>query len=107
MKLSGAKLKFRLAEEDPDLLFLDGVDNALIGLMHRFGMEPVALYNRQKVIDILMYDFSQGKENVTDDEDGELDLWQMAEEHFEFNIIGAWVGDRTPAFAIMDISAEQ
>lgn len=73
-----------LAEDYPDLLFCDGFDAALVGVCYRFGQEPVALYDRCKIIEILMRD------GLTEDE---------ADEHFEFNIIGAYVGEHTPAFA--------
>lgn len=73
-----------LAEEHPDLLFVDGHDNALLGVAYRFGMEPVALYDRSRIIENLMADGMAHEE---------------AEEFFDFNIIGAWVGERTPIFA--------
>jgi len=74
----------QLAENYPDLLFCDGHDDALIGVAHRFGMEPVALYDRGKIIKALMDD------GLT---------WEEAEEHFGFNIIGGWHGEMTPVFA--------
>jgi len=72
-----------LSGDYPDLLFCDGFDEALIGVAHRFGMAAVVLYDRAKIIEILMKD-------MTHDE---------AEEFFSFNIIGAWVGEETPVFA--------
>jgi hypothetical protein len=74
----------QLAEDYPDLLFCDGLDEALVGVCHRFGQEPVALYDRRKVIEILLAD------GLSEEE---------AEEHFGFNIIGAFDGPHTPAFA--------
>lgn len=79
--------KDELAEDHPDMLFCDGFDEALIGTVSRFGMETVALYDRTKIIEVLMRD------GLT---------WEEAEEHFSFNIIGAWAGEHTPAFAEMD-----
>jgi hypothetical protein len=73
-----------LVEDYPDLLFCDGHDDALIGVAHRFGMEPVALYDRSKVIKSLMNDGMS---------------WEEAEEFFSFNIIGGWHGEMTPVFA--------
>jgi len=78
------KTKEELAENYPDLLFCDGFDDALIGVAHRFGMEPVALYDRGKIITSLMND------GMT---------WEEAEEYFSFNIIGGWHGEMTPVFA--------
>jgi len=74
----------QLAEDYPDLLFCDGHDDALIGVAYRFGMGPVALYDRGKIIKSLMAD------GLT---------WEEAEEHFSFNIIGGWHGEMTPVFA--------
>lgn len=74
----------QLADSYPDLMFCDGYDDALIGVCHRFGQEPVALYDRRKMIEIIM------REGCSEVE---------AEEHFEFNIVGAFIGPYTPAFA--------
>ena len=72
-----------MTDKDPEILFLDGFEAALIGTVYRFGMPSVALYDRAKCIDILMRD------GLTH---------EVAEEHFAFNVEGAWVGERTPAF---------
>jgi hypothetical protein len=75
-----------------DILFCDGHDNAFIGFMWRFGQnEPIAAYSQKKIIENLMAD------GMTFDE---------AQEYFEFNIIGAWVGSGTPCF-IEDMSIEE
>jgi hypothetical protein len=74
-------------DRDLDILLADGFEEAFIGVVYRFGMEPVALYDRAKCIQILM------------ERDGMT--WEGAEEFFSFNVEGAWVGDRTPAFAML------
>lgn len=76
-----------LAEANPEMIFFDGFEDALIGFSTRFGMEPVALYDRNKCIKILI-----DRDKMTLEE---------AEEFFEFNTAGAWVGDATPAFAVI------
>jgi hypothetical protein len=68
--------------EEP-LLKADGFDDAIIGICTRFGSEPHLVYSKPKVIQSLM------KDGMSEEE---------AEEHFDFNIIGAWVGDQTPGF---------
>ena len=73
----------RLAEIDPELLFADGYDDCIIGIGAQWSKEGLVLYDRKKVIDKLM---ASGME---------LD---EAEEFFEFNIQGAWVGEKTPMF---------
>ena len=70
--------------EEP-ILVMDEFDDALIGLCHRFGQPPVAIYDKAKIIEILIA-------GGCSEED--------ALEHFDFNIIGGWVGEYTPAFLV-------
>ncbi len=71
--------------ELPDRMMLaDGLEKAFVGVAHRFGFSvPVAAYDREKCIEILMQD------EMTREE---------AEEYFEYNTLGAWVGEGTPLF---------
>ena len=64
------------------LLFADGFDEAIIGVAERIGMEPVVAYVTNKIIEIL-------SREMTEDE---------AVDFFEFNILGAYMGERTPIF---------
>ncbi len=73
-----------LSEVDPDILLADGFEDALLGYVQQFNT-MMALYDREKCIAILM-------ERDGMDEEG-------AEEFFDFNVVGAWVGKNTPAFA--------
>lgn len=68
---------------DESILKMDGFNDCIIGVVLRFGMEPILCYSLQKVIEKLV---SQG---MTEEE---------AEEYWEFNQLGAWVGERTPCF---------
>jgi hypothetical protein len=70
--------------EESEAMLADGFEEALIGSVRRFGQGPIALYDYDKCIQILMRDGTSYEEAV---------------EHFEFNVIGAWVGEGTPAFA--------
>lgn len=74
----------QLADIDGAILLADGFDEALLGFVEVAGRSMVALYDRNKCIEILMSD-------GMDDE--------VAQEYFEFNVIGAYVGEYTPAFA--------
>lgn len=68
------------------VLFMDGFDDAIVGLVNRFGMEsPVVLYDWAKMVDILV----KGGMEAGD-----------AHEYISFNCAGAWVGEETPAFLI-------
>lgn len=71
-----------VAESNPDALFADGFDEAIIGVARRCGQPCVACYSIKKCIEIL------SKEMSIED----------AFEHFEFNVIGAWLGEHTPVF---------
>jgi len=64
-----------------DVLFADGFDNAILGLIRSYD-EYKVLYDTEKVLSIL-------SENMTEEE---------AVEYFEFNIIGSYMGKNTPAF---------
>ena len=70
---------------DEDLMTADGFDAAILGYVQRCGQPAIVVYDRERCIDIIM---SWG----LSEED--------AEEHFEFNVVGGWVGERTPAFLV-------
>ncbi len=65
------------------MLKADGFDEAMIGVGIRCGQPDIIAYDVNKCIKILM---DQG---MTDEE---------AMEFFEFNVVGAWVGEQTPIF---------
>lgn len=69
---------------DTELLFLseEEFDEAIIGVSERIGDEPVVAYDTTKIVEIL-------SRSMTVDE---------AYEYFEFNILGAYVGKKTPIF---------
>jgi hypothetical protein len=69
--------------EEPELIKVDGYDDCFLGVVNRFGSNPIMCYDREKIISNLRDD------GMTEEE---------AEEFFEFNIIGAWVGESTPCF---------
>ena len=64
------------------ILLATGFDEAFMGVGVQFNT-PIALYDRTKCIEILMED------GMTPEE---------AEEYFQFNVQGAYVGEDTPAF---------
>jgi hypothetical protein len=49
-------------------------------------VEPVVLYDKDLVIQQLM--------------DGGIDTYEGALEYYEFNQLGAWLGDQTPGFLV-------
>lgn len=86
----------QLAEEtEGEAILYPNLEDALVGICRRFNQPPVALYSYRKCIDILMRD--------TEGEDlSQEERWQMAVEHFDYNTLGAWVGEYTPAFLYCD-----
>jgi hypothetical protein len=72
-----------MLEADADTLHADGFDDAFIGYGQQFS-RVLAIYDRAKCIEILMK-----RDGMTEDE---------AEEFFEFNVTGSWVGEYTPVF---------
>ena len=72
-----------ISDVNGEALFADGFDDAIIGVAQQFNIMSVA-YNRDKCIEILMKDMDQLE----------------AIEYFEFNVIGAYVGEQTPTFIL-------
>jgi hypothetical protein len=58
-------------------------DCAIVGFGYRCGLAPVIVYDEAEVVSVLM---SQGMDIE--------DAWEW----FDFNIAGAYVGERTPMF---------
>ena len=69
----------------PDIEFqkMDGFDDCIHGIIERFGQDDIICYDRDKIIEKLM------KDGIPEHE---------AFEYYEFNILGAWMGDSTPCF---------
>ena len=81
------EVKEFLREVNPEALFANGFDRALVGVAHRCSAPHLALYDRDICIDVLMTDDGMSQEE--------------AEEYFSFNVEGAWVGENTPLFATL------
>jgi len=74
-----------ISENYPDCLICDGFDDAIMGIVERYGMNPVVLYNKNKCLKTL-----QEREGMTEEE---------AIEYYYYNIVGAYMGEHTPCFA--------
>lgn len=70
-----------VAEHDDRALFIDGHDNAIIGVGQRCGQLALAVYDNAVIRANLM---AEGMDETD------------AIEFFEFNILGAWHGAHTP-----------
>jgi len=69
--------------DEHDLLVMDGYDDCILGVVERFGQPPIVCYSTLKVLESLM------RSGMTEEE---------AVEWFEFNQIGAGMGESTPCF---------
>jgi len=65
-------------------LKMDGFNDCIEGIVERFGQIDIICYNKEKVIQKLI-------------DDGECS-YEEAMEYYEFNQLGAWVGEGTPCF---------
>jgi|TARA_R110002012_G_scaffold84090_6_gene210941 hypothetical protein len=70
-----------LEELNPEAIMYDGFDDALVGIVARCGTEPLALYDREKCIQLLV---GQGLTNTD------------AEDYFCYNVEGCYAGPHTP-----------
>ena len=79
-----AEVEAHLMDLNPEALFADGLDGALIGIASRPNLGPVALYDRDRCREVLVRD-----NEMTETE---------AEEWLSYNVTGAWMGPGTPIF---------
>ena len=77
-------LREYLAENyDENILLADGFDRAFLGVGRIFNGPPIAVYDKFSIINILR---ESGMKTFE------------AEEYFDYNIAGAFVGEGTPMF---------
>jgi hypothetical protein len=69
-------------------IILDGLDDAIVGIVEEFGNGRRILYSKHKILTILC----------------ERDLMTMseAEEFFDYNIIGLYAGEQNPVFLVSE-----
>lgn len=65
-------------------LLADGYEEAFIGMVERCGQPSLACYDAEKCLEILMK-----RDGMT---------YEEAQSWFEFNTLGAWVGENTPVY---------
>lgn len=71
--------RIMLNHPDEEFFIMDGFDNAIIGIEEN---SMRLIYSKEKIIEILMEEME------------EID----AQEHYDFNIAGGYVGEKTPIF---------
>lgn len=72
-----------IADSDEPLLFIEGHDNAIMGVTERGGVALV-VYDGEKILRRL-----RKRDGMSKDE---------ADEFFAYNIAGTWMGAQTPIF---------
>ena len=69
-----------------DALTMNGYDDCAIGILERFGMEPIVLYDKERIIQKLMDDGASTYEDALD--------------FYSYNQLGGWHGELTPGFVV-------
>lgn len=72
-----------IAEINPESLSVDGFDSCIIGLCEMYGRPPIIAYDKRMMIDKLVLGGMK---------------YDEAEEFFDYNILGSYVGENTPVF---------
>jgi hypothetical protein len=69
-------------------ILLDGLEEAIIGVVEEFGNGPRILYSKNKILDIL-----SKRDGMT---------WSESEEFYDYNILGLHAGEQNPVFLITE-----
>lgn len=93
MNMTREKLQAELEAMGESTLLMDGFDEACIGFSQRCGQPTVAVYDYQKIIDILI------------ERDGME--YDDAIDYASFNILGAWLGEQTPVVLMPFFNTEE
>lgn len=72
--------------EQEECLLADGFELALIGVTE--GVNPVAVYDVNRMLYVLVH-----RDDMTEEE---------AREYLDYNVISAYVGEKTPVFMVLD-----
>jgi len=83
-ELRAEAIREQLSEENPDAMFADDLDDALVGIARRPGQPALAAYDYTRVV------------RVFEERDG-LSR-EDAIEWVEFNVVSAWLGENTPVW---------
>jgi hypothetical protein len=70
--------------EELELICLDGLDKAIVGIGRKFNSQPAVIYDYEKCVKIFM----------------KTNKWSYEEavEWMDFNVTGGWFGESTPIF---------
>jgi len=88
VSIMGTVEDYNIHEIAEGAILLDGLNDAIIGVVEEFGNERRVLYSKDKIIGILM------------ERDG-MDASE-AEEFYDFNILGLHAGEQNAVFLITE-----
>jgi hypothetical protein len=93
--MSREEVEELLAESNPEALFMDGFDDAIIGIAERPNFGPIVAYDEEKIIEILFHQMEASPEDLVDRTKDEVCL-EMALEYYYYNVKSTWMGENTP-----------
>lgn len=73
-----------IVEHNEEAILLDGFESAIVGLVEMFGKPTVVCYDKEKCIELIQKSTGGKRED--------------AEEYFEVNVLGSYLGENTPVF---------
>lgn len=73
-----------IRSNNEDALLADGFEEAIVGIAERCGQPTLVVYDAWKCVEILI-----SRDGMDPDE---------AMEFFQFNTLGAWMGENTPLY---------
>jgi peroxiredoxin family protein len=78
------RIKFLIADYNPEAKFLDGFDNAIIGYTVNTHGNKVCVYNTYEILKILIKEHNMSKTE--------------AFEYYDFNIEQGYIGEHQPVY---------
>ena len=94
-------IREQISEYNEEAIMFDDLDDAAIGVGQQHGSQTVAIYDRDKCIEIFYQNFVKEKKErfereLTNDE--LLEAETDAIEWFDYNVGCAYLGENTPIF---------
>jgi hypothetical protein len=84
-----------LADSNPEALFMDGFDDAILGIAERPNLGPIVAYDEAKIIEILTNQMEPDLDDLDGRDEIEVKL-EMALDYYGYNVKSAWMGESTP-----------